>query len=203
MSYPVSRPSLVQRNLEAVLDFLGAQKPMESLTLLQLYRNISFLMSVTSARRVSEFARLGWLTNDLIFSHQDAGISYLHNFIAKNETLSNLHNRVRIEKCLLSMDVPDNHVCPVRALLYWRDHLRSLYNPSDGLFQSPWGAPQSARQISRNLVDIIREAHSAFPESKVRLLTVRAHDVRQIGVILMWQRTHEWATLASSFSWKT
>ena len=134
MSYPVSRPSLVQRNLEAVLDFLGAQKPMESLTLLQLYRNISFLMSVTSARRVSEFARLGWLTNDLIFTHQDAGISYLHNFIAKNETLSNLHNRVRIEKMSLSMDVPDNHVCPVRALLYWRDHLCSLYNPSDGLF---------------------------------------------------------------------
>ena len=203
MSYPVSRPSLVQRNLEAVLDFLGAQEPMGSLTLLQLYRNISFLMSVTSARRVSEFAHLGWLMNDLIITHQDASISYLPNFIAKYESPSNLHKRVRIEKMSLSMDVPDNHVCPVRALLYWRDHLRSLYNPSDGLFQSPWGAPQSARQISRNLVDIIREAHSAFPESKVRLLTVRAHDVRQIGVILMWQRTHEWATLASSFSWET
>ena len=118
MSYPVSRPSLVQRNLEVVLDFLGAQEPMGSLIPLQLYRNILFLMAITSARRVSEFARLGWLMNDLIFTHQDASISYLPNFIAKYETPSNLHKRVRIEKMSLSKDDPDKHVCPVRALLF-------------------------------------------------------------------------------------
>ena len=201
-SYPVARPSVVQWILEVVLVYLGSQDPMGNLSPWQLYSKTLFLGAITSARRVCELAHLGWRKNDLIITHQDATISYLPNFIAKNETPSNLHRRVRIEKMCLSKDDPDKHVCPVRALLYWRDHLRSLTNPSDGLFQSPQGEPQSARQISRHLVDIIREAHSAFPESKERLLRVRAHDVRQIGATLMWQRTHEWATLASSFSWK-
>ena len=137
--FPVSRPSVVQWNLEVVLDFLGAQEPMGSLSPLQLYRKTLFLVAITSARRVSELAHLGWRKNDLIITHQDASISYLPNFIAKNETPSNLHRRVRIEKMSLSKDDPDKHVCPVRALLYWRDHLRSLYNPSDGLFQFPTG----------------------------------------------------------------
>ena len=90
----------------------------------------------------------------------------------------------------------------MRAFLYWRDHLHNLNNPSDGLFQSPQGEPQSARQISSHLRDIIREALSAFPESKDRILWVRAHEVRQIGETLMWQRTHDWVTTASPLSWE-
>ena len=90
----------------------------------------------------------------------------------------------------------------MRAFLFWRDHLHNLNNPSDGLFQSPQGEPQSARQISCHLRDIIREALSAFPESKDRILWVRAHEVRQIGETLMWQRTHDWVTTVSPLSWE-
>ena len=116
--FPVSRPSVVQWNLEVVLDFLGAQEPMGSSSPLQLFRKTLFPVAVTSARRVSELAHLGWRKNDLIITHQDASFSYSLNFFAKNEAPSDLYRRVRIEKTSLSKDDPDKHVCPVRALLF-------------------------------------------------------------------------------------
>ena len=200
-SFPVIRPKRVQWNLEVVLDYLLSLEPMGKLEPIQLFRKTLFLVAMSSARRVSELAHLGW-HHELIITMEEATITYLPEFIAKNETPQRLHQPIRIEPLNVGKNDPDRKICPVRALLFWRQHLRKMTNTSNQLFQNVDGSFQSSRSISNHLVETIRLAHDNLPDTRMGLLRIQAHDVRRVGATLKWQRSHDWATLASSFSWK-
>ena len=129
---------------------------------------------------------------------------YLPEFLAKNENPSALHPPIVIKA--ISSVAPDGNerfVCPVRALYYWRSFIQKQGNKDNPqLFQFPLGSKASPRDLSRDLVDVIRSSHSSLSDADARLLNVRAHDIRAVAASRFWSQRPVWSDLASYFKWK-
>ena len=201
---PVRRVPPVSWNLEVVLAHLRRLEPMRSLSPVQLRAKCLFLVAVASGKRVSELTHLGWDEPFLHFSKCSASLIYIPEFLAKTENPTSLHSPLIINS--ISSSAPDQaekFVCPVRALHYWRAHIRSLPHKDPlQLFQHPSGARASVREVSKTLVDLIKSSHAGLDDADARLLCVKAHDIRAVAASRVWSLRPSWSDLASAFNWR-
>ena len=201
---PYHRPPPVAWNLEVVLSHLKRLEPMNSLSPHLLRYKCLFLVAIASGKRVSELTHLGWDDPFLRFSRSSVSLIYTPDFLSKTENPCSLHAPLIIKSLSCSAPDPDErYVCPVRALHYWRAHIRKMTSRDPvQLFQLPSGAKASVRDISKSLVEVIKSSHASLEEAEARLLNVKAHDIRAVAASRVWSLRPSWSDLASSFNWK-
>ena len=171
-------------DLLLVLRFLRGP-PFESLSscsLRYLTQKVLFLVSLAKARRVGE---LQAVSRDVSLSGSDLYLSYLPQFRAKTESSANPLPRSFCVRSLSDFvgDLPDELLCPVRALRVYISCVSSVSPHPRILFVSPRSLSKNA--LSFFLRDVISRAYySSSTSSSSSALSFRAHSVR--GVAASW-----------------
>ncbi|MPC61735.1 hypothetical protein E2C01_055810 [Portunus trituberculatus] len=168
---------------------------MNSTSLRNLTKKTLFLVSLATAKRVSELQAL---------SRKVA----LQEFLAKTERAFNHLPREFRLKSLRPLVDPDDQkrlLCPVRALTYMLERSKNFSHKPRNLFISPSNTakPLSKNALSFLLKEIILQAHESFPEEFQQPLKIRAHDIRGIATLLNLSRNHSFMAILEAASWKT
>ena len=194
-------------NLDVVLRALSRPpfEPLRSASFRDLTKKSLFLVSLASAKRVSE---LQALLRRVTSQGEDLLLSYLPEFLAKTEKASNLLPREFRLKSLASLVGPNDEerlLCPVRALNYILERTKGISPKPRNLFVSPSNTskPLSKNALSFLLKETILQAHQSFPEELQQPLKVRAHDIRGIATSLNLSRNHSFNSILEAASWKT
>ena len=171
-------------NLDVVLKALTLPpfEPLGQSHLRELTMKTLFLVALVSAWRVGELHALSFQVAN---QEEDVILSYLPEFVAKTESMT---NPVAREFRLRSLSVAVGHedeerlLCPVRALRWYRQRTQADGRPRH-LFLSvrDHGRPLSKSALSFFLRETIKVAHASIPEEHCPLLKVRAHDIRGIA----------------------
>ncbi len=119
-SKPPKRAKPVCWNLPIVLEMLrsDAFTPLSKLSEEALLRKTLFLLAIASGKRASELGALGAAEPYCTFPHKDKVVlGYLPGFLAKNESLQNLHSNIILEGIRsIAPDKIELELCPVRTL---------------------------------------------------------------------------------------
>ena len=194
-------------NLDVVLRALSRFpfEPLSSASLRVLTKKALFLVSLATAKRVSE---LQALSRHVASQGEDLLLSYLPEFVAKTESAARPLPREFRLKSLSSLVGPDEEerlLCPVRALQYVLVRTKGLSPRPRNLFVSPSNPsrPLSKNALSFLLKETITEAHQSLPEDMLQTLKVKAHDIRGIATSLNLSRNHCFSTILEAASWRT
>ena len=215
-SFRLERPLPSSRvppwDLSRVLAFLRGPpfEPLPSCSLRDLIRQVLFLISLATARRVVELQAV----SAVVSSGEDVYLSYLPEFWAKSESASRPLPR-SFSVCSLRDfvgDLPDELLlCPVRALHHYLS--RTAFLPSRP--RSPFVSPRApSRSLSKNalsffLREVIADAYSAsgspltsvacsssLPSRSSRSSSyLRAHEVRGVAASLAFLRNAPFASV--------
>ena len=186
-------------DLAAVLTYLNSAvfEPLRLASLRSLTKKVLFLLALATAKRIGEIQALSRLVS---FVRADACLSYVPEFVAKTESLSNPIPRSFLVKSLSDF-VAGLHeellLCPVRALRIYLDRMASFSPLPRCLFLSP---RRPSRALSKNAVsfflrEVIHEAEAGRPE----VGPVRA------GVSTLAAFHHNWsvASVLESATWRS
>ena len=194
-------------NLDVVLRALTRPpfEPLTSASFRDLTKKSLFLVSLATAKRVSEVQAL---SRRIAFQGKDLLLSYLPEFLAKTEKVTNPLPREFRLRSLASLVGPSDEerlLCPVRALHYVLKKTEGLSHKPRHLFVSPSNTskPLSKNAMSFLLKETILQAHQSFPEELQQSLKVRAHDIRGIATSLNFSRNLSFASILEAASWKT
>lgn len=194
-------------NLDVVLRALSQPpfEPLRSASFRDLTKKSLFLVSLATAKRVSE---LQALSRRVASQGEDLLLSYLPEFLAKTERAYNLlprEFRLKSLAPLVGSDDEERLLCPVRALNYILERTKGISPKPRNLFVSPSNnsKPLSKNALSFLLKETILQAHQAFPEELQQPLRVRAHDIRGIATSLNLCRNHSFNSILEAASWKT
>ena len=202
---PPKNSNLVPWNLDVVLKYLMSDnfEPMDSLDLKKLTQKTLFLISLASAKRVSEIQGLSFKVGT---QGDNFILSYRPSFRAKTETLKNPLPRSFTLKNLSELVGRESEraLCPVRALKFYLNRTKGLSNRSNSLFCS-YRKPSKAMTkngISFFLRDIIKKAHCWISEDMYSSLKVRAHDIRGVATSVRFQKNMSIADIIQSATWR-
>ena len=203
-------PRMINRtpswNVDVVLKALTCPpfEPLRLASIRDLTKKTIFLVALATARRVSE---LQALSNKVVWQDSDLILSYLPEFIAKTETVSNPTTRefrLRSLTPLVGAEDEERLLCPVRAVhLYLQ---RTAFTPRPRqLFLSvrDLKKPLSKAALSFFLRETIKMAHESLPEELCPLLKVRAHDIRGIATSLLLWKNKSISSILDAACWKT
>ncbi|MPC58186.1 hypothetical protein E2C01_052181 [Portunus trituberculatus] len=200
-----SRNLLPSWNLDVVLRFLTTApfEPMRLSSIRDLTRKSLFLLALATAQRVREIQAL---SHKMSWQGQDQLVSYLPEFIAKTDT--DAHStpwefRIKSLSTVVGSQDVERLLCPVWALRHYL-HKMALPTRSRNLFlavRCP-SRPMSKGAISF-LRDIIKSAHTSFPDSSRRELKVRAHDIRGIATSMLLRKNCSVPTILRAACWRT
>ena len=159
-------------------------EPLRSASLRNLTKKVLFLLALATAKHVRA---LQALSRSVSFVHADASLSYVPEFVAKTESLSNSIPRSFLVRSLSDFAARLDEellVCPVRALRIYLDSTASFSPLPRRLFVSP---RRSSRALSKNalsffLREVIHEAEAGRPE----VGPVRAHSIRSTSAAFHW-----------------
>ena len=209
-SFKIERPVVPSRappwDLSLVLQFLrsSAFEPLDRVPLRELTKKVLFLLSLATARRVSE---LQAVAKTVSFSGNDIHLSYVPEFVAKTESEANPLPRSFVVKSLKEFvgDLPEELLlCPVRALRTYLARTKGLKPHPRTLFVSPRATFKS---ISKNAVsfflrEVISQAYSSRsdPGPSVR---PRAHSVRGVATSVSFLRNYPVGAILEAACWKS
>ena len=206
-SFAIERPRRPQAppswDLDVVLRHLMslAFEPLESVSLRALTKKTLFLVSLATAKRVSEIQALSKtvaaIGNDLV-------VSFLPHFIAKTERADAPVSR---SFCVLSLrefagDLEEGCLlCPVRALNIYLRRTSSVVVRASSLFVSP---RSPSRPISKNAVscflrEVISEAGAVRQDVAAPL---RAHSVRGVTTSVSFLRNWSISKVLEAATWR-
>ena len=194
-------------NLDVVLKALSLApfEPLRASSFRDLTKKTLFLVSLASAKRISELQALSFR-----FTQQgrDIILSYLPEFVAKTETSGNpLPREFRVKNLAVAVcpDDVERLLCPVRALLIFRERMKTVARRPRNLFVSPAdkSRPLSKNALSYLLKETILQAHRSLPENLLMPLRVRAHDIRGIATSLNLWRNKSVESILNAASWRT
>ena len=174
-------------DLSTVLRFLNSSvfELLHRASLRNLTKKALFLVSLATAKRVGE---LQALSRKVPFVRSDACLSYVPEFVAKAESISNPLPRSLVTSLSDFAAGLDNELllCPVRALHIYLDRTSSFSPLPRRLFLSPRRPPHSLSKnaISFFLQEVIHGAGAARPE----VGSVRAHSVRGVSTSVAFQQ---------------
>ena len=191
------------RDLAAVLTYLNSAvfEPLRLASLQSLTKEVLFLLTLATAKRVGEIQALSRLVS---FVRDDACVSYVPEFVAKTESLSNPIPRSFLVKSLSDFAAGLHEellLCPVRALRIYLDRMTSFSPLSRCLFLSP---RLPTRVLSKNAVSfflhgVIHEAAAGSPE----VGPVCAHSIRGVSTSAAFHRNWSAASVLESATWRS
>ena len=158
-------------------------------------------MSLATAKRVGE---LQAVSRAVSFVRLDACLSYVPEFVAKTESISNPLPRSFLVTSLLDFVAGlDNELllCPVHALRIYLDRTSSFSPLPRHLFLSPRRRSQalSKNAISFFLREVIHGAGAQRPE----VGSVRAHSVRGVSTSAAFHKNWSIASVLDSATWRS
>ena len=198
---PLSPPSW---DLDVVLRHLmsSAFEPLEQCSLRALTKKTLFLVSLATAKRVSEIQALSKtvaaIGNDLV-------VSYQHHFVAKTERAdAPVPRSFRILSLReFAGDLEEGSLlCPVRALNIYLRRTRTVVARPSSLFVSP---RSPSRPISKNAVSyFLREVISEAGAVKDGAATpLRAHSVRGVATSASFLRNWSISKVLEAATWRS
>ena len=153
-------------NLDVVLKALSLApyEPLRTASYRDLLKKTLFLVSLATAKRVGE---LQALSRRLVRQGSDILVSYLPEFLAKTESLSNpLPREFRIKSltAVVGREDEERLLCPGRALNILAEWTADVSPRSRSLFVSPanTSGPLSKNALSFRLRETIRQAHQSL-----------------------------------------
>ena len=176
---------------------------LSSCSLWDLTQKVLFLLSLATARRVDE---LQAVSRDVSFSDSDLYLSYLPEFRTKTESLTNPLPRSFCVRSLSGFvgDLPDELLCPVRAVRVYLSRVSSLSSSSHS-FVSPRSPSQSLSKnaLSCFLHDVISRVYSsASVSSSSSLPSSSASSFREHSVVGLQLLGLFLVTLLFLLSWR-
>ena len=166
-----------------------------------LHTKVLFLVSLATAKRVGE---LQAVSRTMSFVCSNACLSYVPEFVAKTESISNPLPHSFLVASLSDFAAGlDNELllCPVRALRIYLDRTSSFSPLPRSLFLSPRRHSQalSKNAISFFLREVIHGAGAARPE----VGSVRTHSVRGVSTSAAFHKNWSVATVLESATWRS
>ena len=191
----LSRRAAAQRcprwDIFLVLAYLREARfePLSLASLANLSRKVLFLITLATARRVSEVHALSGLSQDVAF-HADGAVQleFLPEFLAKNQAPCDDSPSIRIPSLeeVVCPDDPDRVNCPVRALKTYRNRTEIHRSPGQRRlfisFNPNFTKDVQKPTLARWLVALIKEAYIWALDSNlagyIPLNAPSAHEIR-------------------------
>ena len=207
-SFAIERPRYPQVppswDLDAVLRHLmsSAFEPLETVSLRALTKKTLFLVSLATAKRVSEIQAL---SKTVAAIGNDLMVSYLPHFIAKTERVDAPVPRSFHVLSLREFagDLEEGSLlCPVRALSVYLRCTRSVVVRASSLFVSPRSpsCPISKNVVSYFLRWVISEAGDVRVDVAAPL---RAHSVRGVATSVSFLQNWSISRVLEATSWRS
>ena len=179
-------------------------EPLEEATFRNLTKKTLFLVSLATAKRVSE---LQGLANMVGFTNSKAYVQYLPEFIPKTSILDNPTPRDFKIKAISRAhnNQPDDlRLCPVRALRICLNKVKSQPLCCRNLFVqlNHMDRPMSKNGISYFLRDTIREAHQLQPDADYPIGDVSAHSIRAVATSLNFMKNRSISAVMEAATWR-
>ena len=197
-------PTAPAWDLDKVLLYLrsGVFEPLSDKDLHTITKKTLFLVSLATAKRVSE---LQALSNIVSKKGHDLFLSYTKSFIPKTASDSNLLPRSFRLKSLREFAPgfeEEALLCPVRALSIYMKRVKGFLPRGSSLFVAPKAPsrPISKNSISFFLRKVIIEAQAARNNDPIG---IRAHSVRGIATSTAYAHNYSVARILEAATWKS
>ena len=185
---PVDQPLAPKWDLAFVLTHMckAPFEPLDKASLFYLSVKTVFLVTLATARRVSEVHALSIDSDHLRFSNLDGSLMLRTQvgFLAKNQLPSKAPDSIIIPR-LSNYCKSDNFnrmLCPVRAVKIYLKRTKSLRKHRKRLFIPIRGDQDLAKStLSRWVRYVIKHAYSTISKNPNRLLKPRAHELRALS----------------------
>ena len=187
----VNTPHTPKWDVFLVLAFLRSQRfePLISASLPYLTYKTLFLITLATARRVSEVHSLSGLAADVSFLPDGSmQLGFLPEFLAKNQVPGDPSPVLTIPslEAVLCNDDPDRVNCPVRALKYYRNRTeasrssgqRRLFLSLNQQYTKDIQKPALARWAVKLITEAYSWASSNASEGSVPLISAKPHEIR-------------------------
>ena len=186
---PVDQPLAPKWDLAFVLSHMckAPFEPLDKASLFYLSVKTVFLVTLATARRVSEVHAFSIDSDHLRFSNLDGSLILRTQvgFLAKNQLPSRAPDSIIIPKLSNFCRKSDNFnrmLCPVRAVKIYLNKTKSLRKHRKRLFISTQGDQDLAKStLSRWVRYAIRHAYSSISKNPNRLFKPRAHELRALS----------------------
>ena len=190
-------------DLSAVLQFLNSSvfEPLHRVSLRKLMKKVLFLVSFATAKRVGE---LQAVCRAVSFVRSDACLSFVPEFVAKTESISNPLPRSFLVASLSDFAAGlDNELllCPVRALRIYLDRTSSFSPLPRRLFLSPRRPSQA---LSKNAISFfLREVIHGAGTARLEVGSVSVHSVRGVSTSAVFHKNWSVASVLESATWRS
>ena len=186
---PVDRSLAPKWDLAFVLSHMcnAPFEPLDKASLFYLSVKTVFLVTLATARRVSEVHALSMDSDHLRFSNLDGSLILRTQlgFLSKNQLPSRAPDSIKIPKLSNPSCKSDNFnrmLCPVRAVKIYIKRTKSLRKHRKRLFIPTQGDHDLNKStISRWVKYAIKHAYGSISKNLNRLFKPRAHELRAIS----------------------
>ncbi len=192
---PVTRSLTPKWNLSWVLLSLNKApyEPLSEASMLDLTVKTVFLLSLASARRVSEIHALSVEEGAIRFNKNQSSVSLLPQpgFLAKNQCPSVTPEVIQVPglASFSGSDSSDRLLCPVRALRFYLARVKSRRGARKRLFLPVSGTGNVSKDsVSRWIKQAIIRAYKLITDRDLSFMKIRAHEVRAISSSLAFSR---------------
>lgn len=199
-------PKQIAWNLDIVLKWICSDQfePLANASLRNLTKKTIFLVTLATARRVSEVHALD---KTIGFSQGKAVCSSSLRFLAKNEDASRPWPRsfsIKSLSDLVGEGEQERLLCLVRALKFYIHRTKGIRGSSENLWCS---VRNPSRPLSKNalaffLREVISEAHVNCQDSDTGTLKVRAHEIRAVATSLAFRHNLSVQKIVNSTFWR-
>ena len=199
---PVRSPCPPTWDLCRVLEYLRGPvfEPLTLKDLLTVTYKVLFLLSLATAKRVSE---LQALSCSIAFSDKDLSLSSLPEFVAKTESERNPLPHSVLVRSLEEFvgDLPEDRLlCPVRAVRVYLRYTEALRPRPRALFVSP-SCP--SRALSKNAFSYFIRRVIIDSGAAGEGLSRRAHIVRGVATSVLFMRNWSVSRVLEAATWKS
>ena len=191
-------------DLQVVLRLLRSStfEPLSSLSLRSLTKKVLFLVSLATAKRVSELQALSCVVS---FSSSGACLSYVPEFVAKTESALNPLPRSFVVQSLDDFAAGLDEellLCPVRALREYLKRTASFVDHPCRLFVSP---RSPSRTMSKNGISffVLREVIYESGACSEVGTSFKAHSIRGIATSSAFFNNWSISSILDTTSWRS
>ena len=190
-------------DLNKVLVYLRSStfEPLQSVSLRALSKKVLFLLSLATAKRVSELQALCSIVS---FSSEGAAVSYVPEFLAKTESALRPLPRSFLVKSLTDFAAgldEDLLLCPVRCLRVYLQRTSPGVNRPRRLFVSP---RNPSRSISKNAISyFLREVIAEADASSVAGVVPRSHSICGVATSAAFHRNWSISSVLNAACWRS